>query len=350
MNGNNTQENSTAKSGSGGSMSFGFRLGLIGFLIAWSFSAHGQDLQPVLQGPDSQEEGLEVPMTPDKEEKPGKILPGDVVPSLPLPEEEPTSLEVSPMPLRAPDTKSSQVPEVTKPVVPEPMKPVQTPKPKAKPSVKPAPEKNNKVTEKPAKKPEKDPGEQWTMLITSGPSRAAGTPAQQELVTFDLDKETHQVVGGPHVKQLGPDDEHLLAKASVESHGKPKVVAADYEAVYKSIPYSRAEYLANPAYRHEATMEILFGELRPTVVHKQDKPQRVYNQPRLYDAPDYYRPNLPWSWNGPGNAYGFGYGYGYGPAGYFGARYPYWTPNSTYRTYQTQYGPLFNRYYRPLGY
>ncbi len=296
MNGNNTQENSPAKSGGGGSMSYGFRLGLIGFLIAWSFSAHGQDLQPVLQGPDAQGKGLEVPMTPDQAGKSGKILPGDVVPSLSMPE---------------PNMKS-------------------------------------KVADKPAKQPEKFPGEQWTMLITSGPSRAAGTPAQQELVTFDLDKKTHQVVGGPHVKQLGPDDEHLLAKATVESQGKSKVVAADYEAVYKSIPYSRAEYLANPAYRHEATMEILFGELRPTVIHKQDKPQRVYNQPQIYNAPDVYRPQLPWSWNRPGNAYGFGYGYG--PAGYFGARYPYWTPNSTYRIYQTQYGPLFNRYYRPLGF
>ena len=39
-----------------------------------------------------------------------------------------------------------------------------------------------------------------------------------------------------------------------------------YAEVYNSIPYSRAEYFANPAYRHEATMEILFGQLRPRTV------------------------------------------------------------------------------------
>ena len=41
-----------------------------------------------------------------------------------------------------------------------------------------------------------------------------------------------------------------------------------YLEIYRSIPFSRAEYLANPSYRHEATMEIMMGQLRPTVIHK----------------------------------------------------------------------------------
>ncbi len=44
--------------------------------------------------------------------------------------------------------------------------------------------------------------------------------------------------------------------------------ASTYEAIYRSIPFSRAEYLANPSYRHEATMEMMMGQLRPTVIHK----------------------------------------------------------------------------------
>jgi hypothetical protein len=36
-----------------------------------------------------------------------------------------------------------------------------------------------------------------------------------------------------------------------------------YAEVYRSIPYSRTEYVANPSYRHDATMEVLFGQLRP---------------------------------------------------------------------------------------
>jgi|GEM_PF-4600573 len=50
-----------------------------------------------------------------------------------------------------------------------------------------------------------------------------------------------------------------------------------YESVYQSIPFRRAEYLANPSYRHDATMEFMFGQMRPTVVNKNDTPQRVVN-------------------------------------------------------------------------
>ncbi|MEZ6049559.1 MAG: hypothetical protein R3C11_29065 [Planctomycetaceae bacterium] len=34
----------------------------------------------------------------------------------------------------------------------------------------------------------------------------------------------------------------------------------NYNQIYKSIPFSRAEYLANPSYRHDATMSILLGQ------------------------------------------------------------------------------------------
>ncbi|VAX36190.1 hypothetical protein MNBD_PLANCTO02-1069 [hydrothermal vent metagenome] len=49
-------------------------------------------------------------------------------------------------------------------------------------------------------------------------------------------------------------------------HHSPAI--SSYEAIYRSIPFSRAEYLANPSYRHEATMEMMMGQLRPTVTHK----------------------------------------------------------------------------------
>lgn len=51
----------------------------------------------------------------------------------------------------------------------------------------------------------------------------------------------------------------------------------NYEKIYNSIPYRRAEYLANPSYRHDTTVEIMFGQMRPTVVHRQDQPQRIVN-------------------------------------------------------------------------
>lgn len=53
----------------------------------------------------------------------------------------------------------------------------------------------------------------------------------------------------------------------------------DYRHVYESIPFIRSEYDANPSYRHETTMELLFGQLRPTVIHK--------HQPAPLVAPRY---------------------------------------------------------------
>lgn len=39
-----------------------------------------------------------------------------------------------------------------------------------------------------------------------------------------------------------------------------------YREIYLSIPFSRGEYNANSAYRHQATMEIMLGQLHPIVV------------------------------------------------------------------------------------
>lgn len=67
-----------------------------------------------------------------------------------------------------------------------------------------------------------------------------------------------------------------------------KVDPADYREVYRTIPFVRSEYLANPSYRHDASMEILFGELRPTVVHRtgaspRSMPATLAVPPYVYD-------------------------------------------------------------------
>jgi hypothetical protein len=38
-----------------------------------------------------------------------------------------------------------------------------------------------------------------------------------------------------------------------------------YAEAYAMVPFSRTEYEANPAYRHDAAMELVFGTMRPTV-------------------------------------------------------------------------------------
>ena len=67
----------------------------------------------------------------------------------------------------------------------------------------------------------------------------------------------------------------------MEKGDQPKL-SDRYQAIYQSIPFRRSEYLANPSYRHDTTVEILFGQMRQTVIHRHDTPQRVVNpRPQL---------------------------------------------------------------------
>lgn len=112
-------------------------------------------------------------------------------------------------------------------------------------------------------------------------------------------------VGGASVTQFENWTVTILPSAPTGA----TVNGRSYEEVYASIPYSRAEYLANPGYRHEATMEILFGQLRPKTVVSEYTPKviptprfSVY-KPSLPSRSSLYRvwrPSLaPYSWNFP---------------------------------------------------
>lgn len=41
-----------------------------------------------------------------------------------------------------------------------------------------------------------------------------------------------------------------------------------YRDIYFSIPFNRAEYNAYPSYRHDATMELLFNQMRNTIIQR----------------------------------------------------------------------------------
>lgn len=94
-----------------------------------------------------------------------------------------------------------------------------------------------------------------------------------------------------------------------------------YEEVYASIPYRQAEYLANPGYRHEAAMEVMFGELRPKTVVSQYSPRTVPT-PRfsVYKPYRYSQTELNYL-NGP---LGLGGGWRWGAGAYYPSypRYP----------------------------
>ena len=69
-----------------------------------------------------------------------------------------------------------------------------------------------------------------------------------------------------------------------------------YAEAYAQIPFSRSEYEANPGYRHDAALELMFGTMRPMVISRM-------NMPYFSRYPDLFRyafPVFPYSSSGYG--------------------------------------------------
>ena len=56
------------------------------------------------------------------------------------------------------------------------------------------------------------------------------------------------------------------SKTAQSASASARKDSRSYREIYNSIPFSRAEYDANPGYRHQATMEIMLGQLHPIIV------------------------------------------------------------------------------------
>lgn len=74
----------------------------------------------------------------------------------------------------------------------------------------------------------------------------------------------------------------------------PRYLSQKYTEIYESIPFNRAEYNANPSYRHDTTVEFLFGKMRPTVIHR-GTVNVNHNNPAGY--------GIPYAYGGSGYAY-----------------------------------------------
>lgn len=69
------------------------------------------------------------------------------------------------------------------------------------------------------------------------------------------------------------------------AHDTPAILPAmSYAEAYRAVPFSRSEYEANPGYRHEAALELMFQQMRPTTVVKQYTP-RAFRYPDFYQYP-----------------------------------------------------------------
>jgi len=59
-----------------------------------------------------------------------------------------------------------------------------------------------------------------------------------------------------------------------------------YRQAYNMVPFSRSEYDANPSYRHDTAVELMFNEMRPTSIYRSYSPRSskypVVNDPTLY--------------------------------------------------------------------
>ncbi len=63
-----------------------------------------------------------------------------------------------------------------------------------------------------------------------------------------------------------PDPAARVVPVGAEAAMPAGINRASYSEVYNSIPFRRSEYLANPSYRHDATIELLLGQIRPKTV------------------------------------------------------------------------------------
>lgn len=142
--------------------------------------------------------------------------------------------------------------------------------------------------------------EQWKIEIVPEPTR--GTRLIQPIgpvaaVQPELRSQREEPAEEPRPESDQPEAEQPKPDDAEPERPAPEIVpmlgcvdlARKYREVYASIPFIRSEYEANPSYRHEATMEILFGHLRPTVVHKHAPPWAVGPPPV---------PALPFGWYG----------------------------------------------------
>jgi hypothetical protein len=68
---------------------------------------------------------------------------------------------------------------------------------------------------------------------------------------------------------------------------------AMYRDIYSSIPFNRAEYNAYPSYRHDATMELLFNQMRNTVIQRGTT--NVYHYDMNYGG-SIYTPYYPYNY------------------------------------------------------
>jgi len=140
-------------------------------------------------------------------------------------------------------------------------------------------------------------GKPWTIRIT--PRIPAVAVAVDETLAPPAPESTEVSVNpavsatSAVVTQPEPSDDNFGIRIipAIPKRASPPS-GGSYDSAYREIPYSRSEYLANPSYRHDSAMEMMFGVQRPTTMVR-DVPGQVVQQPEWTP----YRPYLNAQWD-----------------------------------------------------
>lgn len=196
---------------------------------------------------------------------------------------------VSPAPVKPVETLPAPPPAVVKPVPPK----VEAPPKSAAPPVTALTENGSwKILIRPEVYKAADPWEYVrTGQVTWGNPPLSAAPAKPSSTAAAVGDAVPPMPAGPYAP---------LAVYSGTPCGP-----TGYLAAYNAIPFSRAEYEANPSYRHDSAMELLFGTMRPTTVVKQNQPYfsrypdlfRYRHSVYPYPTPGSHTVDLNYSWN-----------------------------------------------------
>lgn len=131
----------------------------------------------------------------------------------------------------------------------------------------------------------------WSIEIRSASQRdsAASSPAAGQIVPAVYQKEPptpEEATKSDPAKKAPVIGPSLPPNAPAELDTPARIPAArmSYAEAYAAVPFSRTEYEANPTYRHQAALELMFGVLRPTTLVQHYTP-RVSRFGDTYQVP-----------------------------------------------------------------
>ena len=111
----------------------------------------------------------------------------------------------------------------------------------------------------------------WKIEIIPGP--AIGSPTNPK-----FEQAMKQALAAK--AETSPAPANAVVPADAEAAMPAGITPASYIEVYNSIPFRRSEYAANPNYRHEATIELLLGQIRPKNVTNISAPSATCCSPQ----------------------------------------------------------------------